>query len=51
VANLTTLDGFGLFSISERVGNLGGQLNIESAPDHGAQVSITLPLEKERATA
>lgn len=48
VANLTTLDGFGLFSISERVGNLGGQLNIESTPDHGAQVSITLPLQKKR---
>lgn len=44
VSNHPTGNGFGLFSIAERLGNLGGRLNIESAPDKGAQMSITLPL-------
>jgi PAS domain S-box-containing protein len=42
VSNLTAVAGFGLFSIAERVSNLGGQLNIESAPNQGSRVIITL---------
>jgi PAS domain S-box-containing protein len=45
VSNLTAVAGFGLFSIAERVSNLGGQLNIESAPGKGAEVIITLSLQ------
>lgn len=35
--------GFGLISIRERVTHLGGSLHIQSAPDQGTIVTITLP--------
>jgi signal transduction histidine kinase len=44
VSNHAAAEGFGLFSIAERLGNLGGQLNIAFAPGQGAQISVTLPL-------
>lgn len=38
--------GFGLFSIQERLVQLGGTLTIESGPQEGSMVSITVPLKK-----
>jgi signal transduction histidine kinase len=38
--------GFGLFSIQERMADLGGSLEIESQPDHGCRAVLTLPLAR-----
>jgi signal transduction histidine kinase len=35
--------GFGLFSISERISHLGGQMEIKSAPGHGSRLKLTVP--------
>jgi PAS domain S-box-containing protein len=43
--------GFGLFSIGERVRNLGGRLDIRSAPGKGTTVDIRVPLAVGRAKA
>ncbi len=43
-----SLDGFGLFSIGERMRNLGGHLDIDSPPGQGTRVSITLPVHEPR---
>ncbi|MFQ5995869.1 MAG: PAS domain S-box protein [Acidiferrobacterales bacterium] len=37
--------GFGLFSIRERLGLLGGDLNVDSVCGEGTQVMMTVPLE------
>jgi signal transduction histidine kinase len=41
--------GFGLFSIRERIGHLGGTVEIESRPGDGTRVQITVPgrIDKE----
>ncbi|MHC4254113.1 MAG: PAS domain-containing sensor histidine kinase, partial [Planctomycetota bacterium] len=36
--------GFGLFSIRERLGHMGGRFDIESKPDQGTRVTLTAPL-------
>jgi signal transduction histidine kinase len=36
--------GMGLLGIEERVSYLGGTFAVESAPGHGAHLSITLPV-------
>lgn len=36
--------GFGLFSISERLGMLGGRTEVESVPGHGARISLIVPI-------
>ena len=36
--------GMGLIGIEERVGHLGGQLEVESAPGRGTSLRVTLPL-------
>ena len=38
--------GFGLFSIRERLGLLGGRLIIENVPGAGSQISLTAPLAR-----
>jgi signal transduction histidine kinase len=38
--------GFGLFSIRERLGQLGGHLEIESGPGCGCKVTMMAPLKK-----
>ena len=38
-------NGFGLFSIQERLEHLGGQLTIESQPDCGSQITLIAPLK------
>jgi CheY-like chemotaxis protein len=37
-------NGFGLFSIRERMRAVGGTLQIESSPGHGTTVTLTIPL-------
>jgi PAS domain S-box-containing protein len=37
-------DGFGLFSIRERIELLGGKLDIESAPGQGTRIELVAPL-------
>jgi signal transduction histidine kinase len=46
VANLTALAGFGLFSITERISNQGGRMEVISAPGQGTRVIITFPLSE-----
>lgn len=36
--------GYGLFSLQERLELLGGQVQVDSAPDKGTRVQITVPL-------
>lgn len=48
VSNLENIcivnQGFGLFSIKERLRNLGGKLEIESEPGNGVKAVLTVPL-------
>ena len=39
----STARGFGLFSIRERLALLGGELQIDSAPERGTRATVTLP--------
>lgn len=39
--------GFGLFSIQERINLIGGTFEIKSTPGHGSRFDIFLPYEKE----
>jgi signal transduction histidine kinase len=47
MSNLSTLNGFGLFSIAERISNQGGKMEVNSAPGGGTEVTLTLPLTEE----
>ena len=38
------IKGFGLFRINERLEQLGGQMAIESQPNHGTKITIVAPL-------
>jgi signal transduction histidine kinase len=38
--------GHGLFSIRERLGDLGGDVTIETRPGHGCRVRLNVPLTK-----
>jgi PAS domain S-box-containing protein len=40
---------FGLFSIRERMADMGGALDIESEPGKGCKATLVVPLEKEGA--
>jgi PAS domain S-box-containing protein len=42
VSNLTAMNGFGLFSIAERVSNQGGTMEVISTPGQGTKVAITM---------
>jgi signal transduction histidine kinase len=37
--------GFGLFSIKERLDQLGGHFKMESTPHHGTRMTIEAPLK------
>jgi PAS domain S-box-containing protein len=39
--------GFGLFSVRERLKNIGGHLDVKSQPGSGTRVTMTAPLNKE----
>lgn len=45
----STSGGFGLFSLRERIGLLGGDFSIES--ESGTRIRIRVPLTEPRATA
>lgn len=47
MSNLSTLTGFGLFSIAERISNQGGKMEVNSTPGGGTEVTLTLPLSEE----
>jgi signal transduction histidine kinase len=47
MSNLSTLAGFGLFSIAERISNQGGKMEVNSTPGEGTEVTLTLPLGEE----
>jgi PAS domain S-box-containing protein len=42
--------GYGLFSIKERLGHMGGSLDIDSRPAHGTLVTISIPLAEAPPT-
>jgi len=39
--------GFGLFSIRERLGHIGGHLSIESKPGHGTLATLIVPIDRK----
>jgi len=41
---------FGLFSIRERLEQLGGMIEIDSRPGHGSKITMTAPLKNEDQT-
>lgn len=41
----TPAGGFGLFNIQERLDMIGGHLAVRSAPGHGTQVTLVIPLK------
>jgi signal transduction histidine kinase len=43
--------GYGLFSVRERVGFMGGEMHIDSKPGHGTLVVLNLPLETQSKEA
>ena len=42
--------GFGLFSVRERLGLIGGEVAIESAPGEGTRVTITCPADEGKGS-
>ena len=49
VASIATkTGGFGLFSIRERLEQLGGRLEIKSGPGRGCKVTVKAPLKREK---
>lgn len=40
--------GFGLFSIRERIIYFGGRLDIDSRPGEGTRVTLTLPMDYQK---
>ena len=49
-ANAVKNGGFGLFSVRERLEQLGGSVEIDSAPGSGTRVTVTAPLKCEEAS-
>jgi PAS domain S-box-containing protein len=43
-SSATKIEGLGLFRIKERLETLGGQLEIESQPNHGTRITLGAPL-------
>ena len=49
VSHWSRSEGFGLFSIRERLGHLGGRLEVESEPGHGTWATLAAPLKCDEA--
>lgn len=49
VSHWSRTEGFGLFSIRERLDYLGGRLEVESEPGHGTWATLAAPLKREEA--
>ena len=47
-ANLTRSSGFGLFSVRERITQLGGQVEIRSAPGQGSTIILEGPISTDK---
>jgi signal transduction histidine kinase len=47
-AEARTEGGFGLFGIRERLEGLGGHIEIDSVPGHGANITLMAPLKQEK---
>lgn len=45
-STLSMFSGFGLFNIQERLGDLGGYLDLESTPGKGTSATIVVPVDK-----
>jgi signal transduction histidine kinase len=43
-------DKYGLFSIQERLQNLGANMQVESSPGRGTKIVMTVPLQTEAET-
>jgi PAS domain S-box-containing protein len=50
-SNLGNNGGFGLFSIRERLGHLGGHVEVESERGFGTRVSLVMPLTRNKDKA
>jgi PAS domain S-box-containing protein len=44
-------DGFGLFSIRERLRHIGGELSLRSSPGQGSRITLKIPLDQKRENA
>ncbi|MFA7280470.1 MAG: PAS domain S-box protein [Sterolibacterium sp.] len=44
----TAAGGYGLFSVRERIGYIGGEMHIDSSPGDGTVVVLSLPLERRK---
>jgi PAS domain S-box-containing protein len=44
----TAAGGYGLFSVRERIGYIGGEMHIDSNPGDGTVVVLSLPLERRK---
>jgi signal transduction histidine kinase len=42
------IEGFGLFSVRERLNSFGGSLEIDSKPGHGTRVTLVMPTKLEK---
>jgi PAS domain S-box-containing protein len=49
LASISECQGFGLFSIQERIHYCGGRVIIDATPGHGTRVFISVPLTEEGA--
>src|SRR6266403_5180518 len=41
----TPREGFGLWSVAERIREAQGEMTVDTAPDHGCKVSVVFPLK------
>lgn len=46
--SVNNLNGFGLFSIRERMEHFGGNLNVKSKPGQGARITLVMPLMRQK---
>jgi signal transduction histidine kinase len=47
----TPREGFGLWSVAERIREADGEMKVDTAPGHGCKVSVVFPLNAHRSSA